>query len=64
MNQFWARATDGPELNQLWNQFRIDTRTSYRLYSLGIDYTCRKGVEEGKPLRAVSTQISPAMPTR
>src|SRR4030095_15883728 len=43
MKQFWQRTTDGLELNQLWNQFRIDTRTSYRLYSRGIDSTCRKG---------------------
>ena len=57
MKQFWQRTTDGLELNQLWNQFRIDTRTSYRLYSRGIDYTCRKGVKEGKHWQAVSTQI-------
>jgi serine phosphatase RsbU (regulator of sigma subunit) len=56
MNQFWQRATDGLKLNQLWNQFRIDTRTSYRLYSRGIDYT-RKGVKDGKHWQAVSTQI-------
>ena len=31
MKQFWQRTTDGLELHQLWNQFRIDTRTSYRL---------------------------------
>ena len=34
INQFWQRTTDGLELNQLWNQFRIDTRTSYRLEKL------------------------------
>ena len=57
MKQFWQRTTDGLELHQLWNQFRIDTRTSYRLYSRGIDYTCRKGVNEGKHWQAVSTQL-------
>ena len=57
MKQFWQRTTDGLELNQLWNQFRIDTRTSYRLYSRGIDYTCRKGVNEGRHWQAVSTQL-------
>jgi len=57
MKQFWQRTTDGLELNQLWNQFRIDTRTSYRLYSRGIDYTCRKGVNERRHWQAVSTQL-------
>ena len=61
MKQFWQRTTDGLELNQLWNQFRIDTRTSYRLYSRGIDYTCRKGVNEGRHWQAVSTQLFWAM---
>jgi phosphoserine phosphatase RsbU/P len=57
MKQFWQRTTDGLELHQLWKQFRIDTRTSYRLYSRGIDYTCRKGVNEGRHWQAVSTQL-------
>jgi phosphoserine phosphatase RsbU/P len=35
--QFWRRVTDGLELNQLWNQFRMDARSSYRLYSKDID---------------------------
>ena len=56
LNRFWQRTTDGLALNQLWNQFRIDTRTSYRLYSSGIDYT-GKGVKDGKHWQAVSSQI-------
>ena len=48
LKKFWQRTTDGLELNQLWTQFRVDTRTSYRLYSRGIDYTCRKGVKDGR----------------
>lgn len=57
VKQFWQRATDGLALTQLWNQFRIDTRTSYRLYSRGIDYTRRKGVNEGRHWQTVSTQL-------
>jgi phosphoserine phosphatase RsbU/P len=34
---FWLRVTDGLELNQLWQQFRTDARSSYRLYSKGIE---------------------------
>jgi sigma-B regulation protein RsbU (phosphoserine phosphatase) len=57
LNQFWHRVTDGLELNQLWNQFRTDTRTSYRLYSRGIDYTSGKGLKEGRHWQSVSTQL-------
>jgi len=56
MKQFWQRTTGGLELNQLWNQFRIDTRTSYRLYSRGIDYS-RKGVKRERHWPAVATQL-------
>lgn len=57
MKQFWQRTTDGLELDQLWNQFRIDARTSYRLYARGIDYTCRKGVKQRNHWPAVWTQL-------
>ncbi|MBA3914648.1 MAG: hypothetical protein H0X25_12545, partial [Acidobacteriales bacterium] len=33
LNRFWARMTEGLELNQLWSQFKSDARASYRLYS-------------------------------
>jgi hypothetical protein len=35
--RFWTRVTEGMELNQLWAQFRSDTRASYRFYSKEID---------------------------
>jgi hypothetical protein len=57
ISQFWQRVTDGLEINQLWNQFRADARTSYRLYSRGIDYTRREGVRKGRHWRDVSTQL-------
>jgi phosphoserine phosphatase RsbU/P len=34
---FWHRVTEGMELNQLWSQMIKDTRSSYRLYSAGLD---------------------------
>jgi len=37
LHRFWQRVTDGLELNELWNQFRVEARTSYRLYSREID---------------------------
>lgn len=33
LDKFWARVTEGLELNQLWTQFKTDARASYRLYS-------------------------------
>ena len=33
LRRFWQRVTEGLELTQLWSQFEIEARTSYRLYS-------------------------------
>ncbi len=35
--QFWQRVSEGLELSQLWAQFEKDARSSYRLYSAGLD---------------------------
>ncbi len=35
--QFWNRVTEGLALNQLWSQFEKDARSSYRLYSAGLE---------------------------
>ena len=35
--RFWHRVTEGLEVNQLWSQFEKDARSSYRLYSTGLD---------------------------
>ncbi len=34
---FWHRVSEGLALNQLWSQFEKDARSSYRLYSTGLD---------------------------
>jgi len=34
---FWQRVSEGLEVNQLWSQFEKDARSSYRLYSAGLD---------------------------
>ena len=33
MRLFWRRVTEGLELTQLWSQFQMEARASYRLYS-------------------------------
>ena len=35
--QFWQRVSEGLALNQLWSQFERDARSSYRLYSAGLE---------------------------
>jgi phosphoserine phosphatase RsbU/P len=35
--RFWHRVSEGMELNQLWSQMVKDARSSYRLYSAGLD---------------------------
>src|SRR6266446_3168288 len=35
--QFWQRVSEGLALHQLWSQFERDARSSYRLYSAGLD---------------------------
>ena len=32
IHTFWQRVTEGLELSQLWKQFHVDARSSYRLY--------------------------------
>jgi sigma-B regulation protein RsbU (phosphoserine phosphatase) len=35
--QFWYRVSEGLAINQLWSQFAKDARSSYRLYSAGLE---------------------------
>src|SRR5271165_4843688 len=37
VRNFWNRVSEGMELNQLWSQMVKDARSSYRLYSAGLD---------------------------
>ena len=43
-NDFWKRLSDGLEVQQLWNQFRTEARSSYDFYSQDVDLSeLRKG---------------------
>src|SRR6266567_4375184 len=57
VNRFWQRITDGLELNQLWDQFRADTRSSYSLYSRGIEITKKDGVRRGRHFSGLAGQF-------
>jgi phosphoserine phosphatase RsbU/P len=54
---FWRRVTDGLELNQLWHQFRTDARSSYRLYSKGIDISAANKTSKRKHWWRVAKQF-------
>jgi len=41
--QFWLRVSEGLAVSQLWSQFEKDARSSYRLYSAGLDDLQTKG---------------------
>src|SRR5271157_6642755 len=57
LERFWARVTEGMELNQLWKQFQTDARTSYRLYSHEVDSTRTPGVGKGQHFLNVVSQF-------
>ncbi len=46
---FWARITEGIELQQIWAQFRADASASYELYSSEVEWTREPG--ETRPKR-------------
>ena len=48
LDRFWQRVTEGMKLNELWNQFRADARSSYQLYSREVDSTVAPGVGRGR----------------
>jgi phosphoserine phosphatase RsbU/P len=48
LERFWQRVTEGMQLNQLWAQFRSDTRASYRFYSREIDSSRTAGMSRGR----------------
>jgi sigma-B regulation protein RsbU (phosphoserine phosphatase) len=37
LTRFWRRLSDGLEVQQLWDQFRSEARTSYELYRIDVD---------------------------
>ena len=55
--RFWARVTEGMQVNELWTQFRTDARTSYRLYSREVDATRGAGVPPARHILAVARQL-------
>ena len=64
---FWHRVSEGLALNQLWSQFEKDARSSYRLYSAGLDVVqaepsrIRRGWQTTKTLFwAILEKLTPA----
>ena len=64
---FWHRVSEGMALHQLWSQFEKDARSSYRLYSAGLDKLpaeptkIRRGLQIVKALFwAILEKLTPA----
>src|SRR6266571_4500790 len=57
VNRFWQRVTDGLELDQLWDQFRVEARASYGLYSREIDSTPKEGARRGRRWLDIAKQF-------
>jgi phosphoserine phosphatase RsbU/P len=65
MGAFWERITEGMELEQLWNQFKQETRSGYQLYSREIEHTRPRHARDwfrvaGGFFWAVVMKLSPA----
>jgi sigma-B regulation protein RsbU (phosphoserine phosphatase) len=68
LRRFWQRVTEGLELTQLWSQFEIEARSSYRLYSRDVAAKTPEGLtKRGHRLHvvkeffwAVLEKLSPA----
>jgi sigma-B regulation protein RsbU (phosphoserine phosphatase) len=55
--RFWQRVTEGMQLNQLWAQFRSDTRASYRFYSKEIDSSHTAGMSHFRRFLYITEQF-------
>ena len=57
IKQFWQRVTNGLQLNQLWDQFRSETRASYGLYSREVDTSQQEGTRRGRHFWGIAKQF-------
>jgi sigma-B regulation protein RsbU (phosphoserine phosphatase) len=62
---FWERITEGMELEELWSQFKHETRSGYQLYSREIEHTHPRHARDwfrvaGGFFWAVVMKLSPA----
>ena len=65
--RFWLRVSEGMALDQLWSQFEKDARSSYRLYSAGLDHLQEEPLERRRAWRiakamfwAILEKLTPA----
>ena len=57
LGRFWHRVSEGMNLHEMWNQLRMDARTTYRLYSREIDARQPGGVSTQKYFFSVARQF-------
>src|ERR1700693_5133669 len=56
VRRFWYRVSEGLAIDQLWSQFEKDARSSYRLYSVGLDNLERQRSRVGRG-RQIATAL-------
>jgi phosphoserine phosphatase RsbU/P len=56
-SRFWDRVTEGMQVSELWNQFRSDAQSSYRLYSRDVDMTRDASVRRGHHAAELARQF-------
>lgn len=56
-HRFWHRVTEGMQISQLWNQFRADARSSYRLYAKEVDYDRATNESKGRRFLRIAGQF-------
>ena len=57
VQRFWQRVTEGMQLGELWKQFSVEARTSYRLYSQDVDSAQAAGQSKGRQIFHIARQF-------
>ena len=57
VHRFWQRVTEGMQLGELWRQFSVEARTSYRLYSQDVDQPGAAGESKARHVLQVARQF-------
>ena len=60
-DEFWKRTTDGLELQEIWAQFKEETREGYKVSSREIDWNSIKQEKEPKRTFAIAGAVTQAL---
>jgi len=57
VQRFWQRVTEGMQLGELWKQFSVEARTSYRLYAQDVESSQAAGETRGRHVLRIARQF-------